>query len=107
MILPRRFKYYVQTRILYVDYGDGSVVRYFDVDPALAFLDSTNPRRNRDFFSFLESHPKSEIILGPAQQVGEPQTKPVFAGQQSEDSQTKLTYCIPWQKKPISNDGDL
>src|ERR1700686_2409544 len=104
MIFPTIFRYYTKTRILYTDYADGSVVRYFNVHPNLAFLDPTNSRKNQDFLNFLESqNPKSEIIVMPAQQIGEPQTKPV---QQSEESQTKLTYCLPWHKKPISNDGE-
>jgi len=61
--LPKHFNYDPQTRALDVEFGDGSVIRYFEIDPRLAFLSDSNPRRNRDFINFLQNNPvKSEMI---------------------------------------------
>jgi hypothetical protein len=90
------FKYDQKTRILDVEFADGSVTRFYDIDPRSAFLSDTNPRRNRDFFNFLEwtqqSDPvKSETIRDPdpALQPGEPQTRPNLVSQQSGASWTR------------------
>jgi KTSC domain len=48
-VFPNKFTYDEQTKELTVEFADGSVVRYFEIDPRSAFLDIRNPRRNRDF----------------------------------------------------------
>jgi hypothetical protein len=89
-IVPLDFKYDDQT--LEVLYADGSIVRYYDIDPRSAFLLDTNPRRNRDFFNFLEwTQQRSETIRDPdpKKQSGEPQTRPDLVSQQSGPSWTR------------------
>jgi hypothetical protein len=68
MILPERFTYDEEARELVVEFVDGSVVKYFPLDPAfldprsglsdlgprLSFLDPLNPRRNRDFMTWAD-----------------------------------------------------
>jgi hypothetical protein len=109
-ILPLTFNYDEPTRTVDVEFGDGSIVRYFDIDPRLAFLSPTNERRNRDFFAYLEftdwnnrvvnRHPplcpglrgipctcplrvKSEVIREAIEENGTPQSRPVLVQQQS------------------------
>jgi hypothetical protein len=67
--LPMKFIYDEEARELVVEFGDGSIVKYFpldpafldprlglsDLDPRLAFLDPlNNPRRNRDFVTWAD-----------------------------------------------------
>ncbi len=68
MNLPLDFQYDPETRELIVEFGDGSIVKYFpldpvfldpryglaDLDPRLAFLDPLNPSRNRDFITWAD-----------------------------------------------------
>lgn len=112
-LLPIDFRYDSLNQILDVEYGDGSVVRYFEIDPRLAFLDSFNERKNRDFFQYLESNRvhtveclqrrtgggilpcncavsvKSKKIREATNALAEPETRPTLTRQQK---QTRLTY---------------
>jgi hypothetical protein len=109
--LPLDFKYEEQTRTLVVIWGNGSVVKYFDIDPRLAFVSPTNPRRNRDFLDYLEfewvpSFPngvlvkakrrvpaKQEIIQEATNKLNTPVARPILASQQNgERHSTVLTY---------------
>jgi hypothetical protein len=63
---PMKFIYNEEVRELVVEFGDGSIVKYFaleppfsdpllgfsDLSPRLAFLDPFNPRCNRDFVTW-------------------------------------------------------
>jgi len=100
--LPQHFNYDPQTRALDVEFGDGSVIRYFEIDPRLAFLSDSNPRRNRDFINFLQNNPvKSEMIkqADSENQPGEPQTRPDLVYQQQGGSHSKPTWTRPWGYK--------
>ncbi len=106
--LPLVYNYDAQTRALDVEYGDGQIVRYFEIDPRLAFLSFANERRNRDFLVYLETRlregnpVKSEVIkeADATKPIGEPQTRSVVGQQQNR-------HTIPtWgHKKPAGNDG--
>ena len=66
--LPLTFKYDETNLTVDVEFGDGSIVRYFtlapefldprlgfsDLGPSLSFLNPLNPRRNRDFVSWAD-----------------------------------------------------
>ncbi len=66
--LPQAFDYDAEAKTLTVDFADGSIVKYFPLDPAfldprfgfsnldprLAFLDPLNPGRNRDFLTWAD-----------------------------------------------------
>ena len=67
-VLPMKFEYDAEANTLMVDFTDGSIVKYFPLDPAfldprfgfsnldprLAFLDPLNPTRNRDFITWAD-----------------------------------------------------
>ena len=67
-VLPMKFEYDEESKELVVEFGDGSQVKYFpldpmfsdprfglsDLDPRLAFLDPLNPTRNRDFITWAD-----------------------------------------------------
>jgi hypothetical protein len=67
-VFPKKFTYGEETRELVVEFGDGSIVKYFALDPAfldprlglsdldsrLSFLDTSNPGRNRDFITWAD-----------------------------------------------------
>ncbi len=62
-ILPITFNYDQKAKTVDVEYGDGSIVRYFGIDPRSAFLEPTNPHRNRDFQNFLgTSRIRQEVL---------------------------------------------
>ena len=71
--LPQMFDFYAEAKTLTVDFADGSIVKYFaldpvfsdprlglaDLDPRLAFLDPLNPTRNRDFITWADQRAHS------------------------------------------------
>ena len=59
--MPDTFKYDKITKILTVEYTNGQIVNYFDVDPRAIFLDTMNPRRNADFLAFRHNY-RSEVM---------------------------------------------
>src|SRR6266481_1290305 len=114
MNLPKEFDYDAETKELTVEFGDGKIVRYFDIDPRLAFLDKFNERKNIDFFNYLESsrqhtveclrkraagggilpcdcpvNLKSEKIWEATKEIGQPQTRPLLAQQQSRGEERR------------------
>ena len=114
MNLPVEYKYDKEKLELIVEFGDGSVVRYFDIDPRLAFLDKFNERKNIDFFNYLESRRqhtveclrkrtsgggivpcncqvsvKSRVIQEATKEIGKPQTRPLLAQQQSRGEERR------------------
>ena len=109
--LPIVYNYDHQTRTLAVEYGDGQIVKYFEIDPRLAFLSFANERRNRDFLVYLETRlregnpVKSEVIkeADATKPIGKPQTRSPLAEQQTP--QTKLMFPLWGHKKPVGNDG--
>jgi hypothetical protein len=100
--LPKTFEYVERTRILIVEYVDGSIIKYFDVHPDTAFLQDANPRRNRDFLAVKQNY-RSEVVSGPTGTAGTPQTRPVASEQKP---QTKLTFMsnVPWGTNPIGKE---
>ena len=99
-VLPLAFKYESTTRVLDVTWADGSIVRYFDIDPRSAFLSPANARRNRDFINFLETRieqrnpVQSETIQEATIKLTKPQTRPALVEQQSGVPQTKLSFPL-------------
>ena len=100
-VMPLNFKYDEAAKTVDIEFADGSVVRYYDIAPTVAFLDSRNPARARDFFNYLESMRlhnlacpitgncncridlKAEVIQEPTNQLPGPATRPVLVQQQS------------------------
>jgi len=100
MLLPEKFKYEKDTRTLLVLWADGSIIKYFDIDPRLAFLSSDGGRRNNEFLVFLNSHSqdnpiKSEMVQVATKPVGIPKTQPDF------------TAAIQKQRLPRTGMSDL
>jgi hypothetical protein len=90
--LPKHFDYVEKTRIVIVEYTDGSVIKYFDVQPEAAFLQDTNQRKNRDFIAARQNY-QSEVVSGPTSTVETPQTRRAT----EQQSQTKLDLSnTPW-----------
>jgi len=110
-VLPLEFKYDERSRILEVLYGNGSIMKYFNLDPRLAFLSFANERRNRDFLVYLETRllegnpVKSEVIkeADATNPIGKPQTRSPLTEQQTP--QTKLMFPLWGHEKPVGNDG--
>ena len=111
-VFPEKFTYDEQNMELTVEFVDGSVVRYFSVDPRSAFLDSRNPRRNRDFLTVVNQRVinpyhhrdvcrptalalqdssycacpfviKREVIQEATKGLSQPHTRPLLAAQQN------------------------
>jgi hypothetical protein len=77
LILPLKFEYNKKEQTLDVEYADGSVVRYFEIRPELAFLDSN--REARDFIQYLRNYSvRSEILKTATKKLEEPQTRPAW-----------------------------
>lgn len=80
-----------ETQTLDVEFADGSIIRYFDIDPRLAFLSSTNERRNSDFINFLKQNDgkygrpqiKQEVLREATESLPEPGHNIVVMGQQN------------------------
>jgi hypothetical protein len=104
-ILPEKFIYDEQTRQLDVEWPDGSITRYFEIDPRLAFLDPTNQARNRDFLIFINEREhnltphrydicncplitRREVVQEATKKINKPQTRPLLVRQQSEGGHT-------------------
>jgi hypothetical protein len=102
---PLNFAYDQHTQQLQVEFADGSFVRYYDIEPKLAFLSPTNGHRNRDFLDYLQYRIqlrdpiKSEVIQKPTKTIGEPQTKPPVALEQSQHGRKPAVRIqAPWFK---------
>jgi hypothetical protein len=110
--LPVEYKYDERTGQLDVEWGDGSVIRYLDISPSLAFVSDTNPRRNRDFLDYLEYEwalnfvdilvkvkrrvpVKQEVLQEATKQIGESQTRPLLAAQQNGVNSQQKTLTFP------------
>ena len=123
-VFPEKFAYDKQSRELTVEFVDGSVCVYFDIDPRSAFLDSRNPRRNRDFLTLVGQRVvnpyhhrnvcrptaialqdasycacpfviKREVIQEATQELSEPQTRPLLAAQQNGVNSQQRTLTYP------------
>src|SRR6266478_5919862 len=42
-VMPLNFEYNEEAKTVDIEFADGSVVRYYDIAPTVAFLDSRNP----------------------------------------------------------------
>src|SRR5256885_12064477 len=89
---PKSFSNYdTETGILEVEFADGSVIRYFDIDARLAFLSPINERRNSDFINFLRQNDgkygrpqiKQEVLREATESLPEPDQSGVVMGQQN------------------------
>ena len=118
-VFPEKFTYDEQSKELIVEFVDGSVVRYFSVDPRSAFLDSRNPRRNRDFLTYANQRVinpyhhrdvcrpialarqdsgycicpfviKREAIQQATKELNTPVTRPLLASQQNGNATAQL-----------------
>ena len=114
---PEAFNYDTKTRMLIVTWTDGKKIRYFDLDPRLAFLDSSNSHRASDFIKYVREHPKlkqenirSDVNPAPPKpqaaplESGTPQTRPALVYQQqtrSGEPETKLRFIdtVPFVAK--------
>jgi len=99
--MPLNFEYHEEAKTVDIEFADRSVVRYYDIAPTVAFLDSRNPARARDFFNYLESMRlhnlacpitgncdcridlKAEVVLEATRELPEPETRPLLVSQQS------------------------
>jgi hypothetical protein len=115
-VFPEKFAYDKQSKELTVEFVDGSVVRYFDIDPRSAFLDTRNQRRNRDFLTLVGQRVvnpyhhrnvcrptaialqdasycacpfviKREVLQESTVELSQPQTRPLLVAQQSQSPQ--------------------
>jgi hypothetical protein len=90
---PQDFEYSSGTRELVVTFVDGKQTRFFDVDPRLAFLDDMNPRKNHDFFRWVENtKPKFEVITEGTEESGVAQTKSPVVFEQSGRPYDRLHF---------------
>ncbi|SRR6266478_7346194 len=123
-LLPLTFNYDEQNRTVDVEYGDGSIVRYFDIDPRLAFVSSTNPRRNRDFLDYLENEfvpgitklvkvrrlapLKQEVIQEATEELNVPSTRAATFLNAMQNSQSNVVTIPNWPLDPTSyKDSDI
>ncbi len=100
MTVPEKFIYDEEKRQLDVEWADGSITRFFDIGPKLAFLDPTNQTRNRDFLTFINERThdltphlwdicncpfitRREVVKEATNQLPGPATRPLLVQQQS------------------------
>jgi hypothetical protein len=80
-VLPNEFKYDHKTKTLFVEYTDGSQIKYFDIEPTSIFLLNGSHHRFADFIRYVETFsPRSELVRKPTKRAGaviqeEPDTK--------------------------------
>jgi hypothetical protein len=61
---PEIFTYDKITKILTVEYTNGVIVNYFDVNPKAIFLNTMNPRRIADFLAVRNQYRNETIKNG-------------------------------------------
>ncbi|SRR5216683_1860401 len=96
--LPLEFDYNTKTKVLDVEFGDGSIIRYFDIDPRSAFLSPTNERRNYDFINFLRANDGSrfrpEVLREATEHLSEPEQNAVAMNRQQNGEQRSRSRFV-------------
>ena len=123
-VFPKKFTYDEQTKQLEVEFVDGSITRYFEIDHRCAFLDPLNARRNRDFLTLANERVvnpyhhrnvcrptgialqdasycacpfviKREVIKEGTEELSQPRTRPFLAAQQNGVNGQQRTLTYP------------
>jgi len=96
-----------ETQILEVEFADGSIIRYFDIDPKCAFLTTDNSRQNYDFLNYLRNdgmpgHPPItyEVLRGPTVELPESDQNAADISRQQNGTQNNAASWLPaWSYK--------